>query len=563
MKKAMRRLLAAVLALSLVLAMGITAGAEENVLPGLDDMVRLEEESVSLNEACSASAEFSAADNAGVFVLKAAKGTDVACMGAFLVETSGRQYLLSHIMAAAYAQNGYELTLMAPGGTNHMAVCVSYDTSFGLSFLFADGMNLYNPLTLYNAPFTTTVCAGLGFTNDEKTEAKRVEYRSFDFSKWTQLTESTFLLKNAAPSETWVGAPIFPNTKEYKVQGMGTFQENEAGDVYMVIQNFEDLRLPEELSLAAILYALQNADQGDGSQGDGQVTPETKPAQKAAQEEESNNTGMLIICGVLVAAVAYYLFSNNRKKDETSKAVTQPAPAPVFPVDGATLPLDPTVPVHTHAVTRPMSDWQLCAAGGPLNGQSFPIGGTMQIGRGSKCDIHFPDNTAGISGSHCEISASGDQVILRDLGSTYGTFVNGNRITAHTDHRLFAGDSFTLSQGGPSFRVERTGASGGSQGGPAVRDSKGKEIRSQSSGKLTFGRNSSNTVQFSADSGVSANHCVVYREGGKLYLKDLGSTNGTFFSEKERLKPNTPYRLRKGMSFFLCAPKNTYVVTEE
>jgi len=44
---------------------------------------------------------------------------------------------------------------------------------------------------------------------------------------------------------------------------------------------------------------------------------------------------------------------------------------------------------------------------------------------------------------------------------------------------------------------------------------------------------------------------------------DVGSTNGTFFSEENRLEPNTPYRIRKGMAFFLTNRKNTFVVVEE
>ena len=44
---------------------------------------------------------------------------------------------------------------------------------------------------------------------------------------------------------------------------------------------------------------------------------------------------------------------------------------------------------------------------------------------------------------------------------------------------------------------------------------------------------------------------------------DNGSTNGTFFNENQRLKPNTPYKVRKGVAFFLVSPKNTYIITED
>ncbi|MBW2706776.1 MAG: FHA domain-containing protein, partial [Deltaproteobacteria bacterium] len=36
-----------------------------------------------------------------------------------------------------------------------------------------------------------------------------------------------------------------------------------------------------------------------------------------------------------------------------------------------------------------------------------------------------------ISGQHCRIRPTGEGFVLHDLGSTNGTFVNGNRVTRH------------------------------------------------------------------------------------------------------------------------------------
>ena len=118
---------------------------------------------------------------------------------------------------------------------------------------------------------------------------------------------------------------------------------------------------------------------------------------------------------------------------------------------------------------------------------------------------------------------------------------------------------------GITFRLENTGTPGGAQpAGPAVKDVEGKAYKAGASGRLTFGRDSGNTaVIASPDKQISSKHCVLYREGGKLYLMDVGSTNGTFFTADQRLKPNTPYRIRKGQAFFLCSPKYTFIVTEE
>ncbi len=49
------------------------------------------------------------------------------------------------------------------------------------------------------------------------------------------------------------------------------------------------------------------------------------------------------------------------------------------------------------------------------------------IGRGNQADIHVVDD--GISRRHAEIVHVGDKILVRDLGSTNGTFCNGDRVT--------------------------------------------------------------------------------------------------------------------------------------
>ncbi len=62
-------------------------------------------------------------------------------------------------------------------------------------------------------------------------------------------------------------------------------------------------------------------------------------------------------------------------------------------------------------------------------GIAYPlVRAITRLGRGSDTDIRIED--PGASRNHCEI-VLGQPVIVRDLNSTNGTFVNGERITEH------------------------------------------------------------------------------------------------------------------------------------
>ena len=61
------------------------------------------------------------------------------------------------------------------------------------------------------------------------------------------------------------------------------------------------------------------------------------------------------------------------------------------------------------------------------------------IGRGQQADIQVIDE--GISRRHAEIKHEGDHIVIRDLGSTNGTYCNGDRIA---EHQLSDGDKIQV-----------------------------------------------------------------------------------------------------------------------
>ena len=82
--------------------------------------------------------------------------------------------------------------------------------------------------------------------------------------------------------------------------------------------------------------------------------------------------------------------------------------------------------------------YKLVSPEGDLTFEIKP-GAPQVIGRAMTSDIPIFDPT--ISRRHAEVAIEGTQVLVRDLGSSNGTFVNANRIT---EFRLAAGDFVTF-----------------------------------------------------------------------------------------------------------------------
>ncbi len=99
-----------------------------------------------------------------------------------------------------------------------------------------------------------------------------------------------------------------------------------------------------------------------------------------------------------------------------------------------------------------MSSFRLVSASGD---QSFelPAGRSLVVGRGVATDIAIYDPT--ISRRHAELTARGDAVEVRDLGSSNGTCINGSRVS---NGRLVANDTVTF--GKVSYRIKEARPAG-------------------------------------------------------------------------------------------------------
>ena len=193
------------------------------------------------------------------------------------------------------------------------------------------------------------------------------------------------------------------------------------------------------------------------------------------------------------------------------------------------------------------------SSGGPeswrLAGQrgAFEVSGRHVIGRDPGCD--FTVSSDSISRRHAQLELLEGRLIVTDLGSANGTFVNGRRVGEHV---LRIGDEIRFDR--ESFRVEGPVDPGRTSVGPSaaaatrvrrdVGDVGGTVVSRLAcrlevvagmepgsfrltKGKYLVGRGAGSDIQLREGS-VSSRHAQLERTGGGWRLTDLQSTNGTF-----------------------------------
>ena len=102
------------------------------------------------------------------------------------------------------------------------------------------------------------------------------------------------------------------------------------------------------------------------------------------------------------------------------------------------------------------SPWSIRANHSALNNRVYPITGKMVLGRSNECDITL--SVTHLSRKHAELSVVGNKLIVKDLDSANGTFVNGKRIKEETlrkgdELRL---DTLSFSVIGPADEMDKT-----------------------------------------------------------------------------------------------------------
>src|SRR5262245_30343882 len=103
-----------------------------------------------------------------------------------------------------------------------------------------------------------------------------------------------------------------------------------------------------------------------------------------------------------------------------------------------------------------MANYVLEILDGDRAGEVVPVAGAaLRIGRKPGNDLVLADEKT--SGVHAEVVLEGDRHVLRDLGSTNGTFLDGKRVTEIV---LTPGDVVTFGRLRAKFRTDGEAAAG-------------------------------------------------------------------------------------------------------
>ena len=101
---------------------------------------------------------------------------------------------------------------------------------------------------------------------------------------------------------------------------------------------------------------------------------------------------------------------------------------------------------------------RLQGVSGTYEGRRFEIKSSVTLGRAPDNSIAFPTDVKGVSSHHCAIIRNGDQLYLKDMGSTYGTFINNTKkLEPNQTVSINVGDRISLGSATETFMITRKG----------------------------------------------------------------------------------------------------------
>ena len=175
---------------------------------------------------------------------------------------------------------------------------------------------------------------------------------------------------------------------------------------------------------------------------------EETPKETIQNSNGASQTWLWIAVAVILlgAVIAVFVVIAHKKqssslKDKSAFVPSHPSPPPVG---------QESVPP---AIKR--QNFRVVGLDGQFTGASFPLTGQIVFGRDPKrCSIVFEKSTPGVSGVHCQLINSGNKLLLCDLGSSFGTCLEGKRMLQKNEMiEVEPGDVFYLGARQNRFQI--------------------------------------------------------------------------------------------------------------
>ena len=171
---------------------------------------------------------------------------------------------------------------------------------------------------------------------------------------------------------------------------------------------------------------------------------------------------VLIAAAAAVVVVLVVVLTKRRSAAAPAAGRPVPGPAQVSAPGPAPGPVPGAAPGPAQPQASPViagdTGLRIQGVSGLFAGRRFAIAGQLRIGRDpSRNDLVYPADSQGVSGVHCVLFMNGGRLLLQDLGSTYGTFVGGNRLAANAPVELRIGDRICLGSEREVFVITRKG----------------------------------------------------------------------------------------------------------
>lgn len=161
-----------------------------------------------------------------------------------------------------------------------------------------------------------------------------------------------------------------------------------------------------------------------------------------------------------VAAVAGGVLGVGATSREEQAAITRVARAlqvgdrrvvpAELPPDDAPAPAAGGGPVTFH--TREVPGVRAVAVLVGESGERCPVDRAVALGRGADCDVQIGEDGE-VSRRHCTVEQRSGRFYVKDLGSTSGTWVDGDRVL---ERRLFGGERLRVGASGFTFERRET-----------------------------------------------------------------------------------------------------------